>query len=122
MLLSQISNECWLLAVVEGQVGQDGEVPDKDLKESARAGEGGTAYSELGQAEVWVLMVQEHEDQPITGSERQRRCLILYQGSAGAGGGRAVEGKERASGDRVIGVHFPKSFRVSGFLVCEIDV
>ena len=120
MLLSQISHECWLLAVVEGQVGQGGEVPDKDLKESAGAGAG--AYCSLRQAEVWVLMVQEHEDQPITGSERQRRCLILYQGSAGAGGGRAVEGKERASGDRGIGVHFPKSFRVSGLLVCEIDV
>lgn len=84
MLLSQISNECWLLPVVEGQVGQGREVPDKDLKESAGAGAGGTADSELGQAEVWVLMVPEHKDQPTTGSERHRRCLILYQGSAGA--------------------------------------
>lgn len=40
MLLSQISNECWLLPVVEGQVGQGREVPDKDLKESAGAGRG----------------------------------------------------------------------------------
>ena len=119
MLLSQISNECWLLPVVEGQVGQGREVPDKDLKESAGAGVGGTADSALGQAEVWVLMVQEYKDQSTTGSERRRRCLLLYQGSAGAGGVRVADGGERASGDRGVGVLFPKSIRVSGFLICE---
>ena len=79
---------------------------------------GGTADSALGQAEVWVLMVQEHKDQPTTGSERRRRRLLLYQGSAGAGGVGAADEGERALGDRGIGGLFPNP-SVSGFLICE---
>lgn len=98
-------------------------MPDKDLKESARAGGGGHCLLRTGagrRSGFW--MVQEHEDQPITGSERQRRCLILYQGSAGAGGGRAVEGKERGlwrQGNWSPIFQNPSEFQAS---VCEIDV
>ena len=119
MLLSQISHECWLLAVVEGQVGQGGEVPDKDLKESARAGAG--AYCSLRQAEVWVLMVQEHEDQPTTGSERQRRCRLCIMCLLGQEESEQLRGESVHLEPGVLESIFQNP-SVSGFLVCKIDV